>query len=72
MVVCPLTRQRRPYPFALPVTVDNVEGSILVDHLKSVDWQVRRAVFHSKADPTLVRRVRAYVSTLLGLDSANS
>jgi len=26
VVVCPLTRTRKPYPFALPVVVDQVEG----------------------------------------------
>jgi len=34
VVVCPLTRIRKPYPFALPVVVDQVEGAVLVDHLK--------------------------------------
>lgn len=37
VVVCPLTSQRRPYPFALPVVVDKVEGAVLVDHIKSID-----------------------------------
>jgi len=30
-VVCPLTSKRKPYPFALPIKVDNVEGAVLVD-----------------------------------------
>ncbi|MGB0031432.1 MAG: type II toxin-antitoxin system PemK/MazF family toxin, partial [Candidatus Sulfotelmatobacter sp.] len=29
-VVCPLTSKRKPYPFALPVKVDKVEGAIVV------------------------------------------
>ena len=37
-VVCPLTSQRKPYPFSLPVTIGKVEGAILVDQLKSLDW----------------------------------
>jgi mRNA interferase MazF len=37
-VVCPLSSQRKAYPFALPTVVDKVEGAILVDHLKSLDW----------------------------------
>jgi mRNA interferase MazF len=65
VVVCPLTSRRRPYPFALPITVADVEGAVLVDHLKSVDWQARKAAFHSKADPALVSKVRAYIATLL-------
>ena len=67
VVVCPLTSKRKPYPFALPVTIDRVEGAVLVDHLKSMDWAGRKAVFHSKADPGLVNKVRQYVSVLLGI-----
>jgi mRNA interferase MazF len=65
VVVCPLTSKRKPYPFALPVTVDKVEGGVLVDHLKSMDWQARKIAFHSKADPALLAKVRAYVAVLL-------
>ena len=64
-VVCPLTSKRKPYPFALPVTVDRVEGAVLVDHLKSVDWQARNATLHSKADPPLMNKVRNYIAVLL-------
>jgi mRNA interferase MazF len=67
IVVCPLTSKRKPYPFALPVVVDKVEGAVLVDHLKSVDWKARRAAFHSKADPALLRQVRTYIAVLLRL-----
>src|SRR6266568_8151505 len=66
-VVCPLTSKRKPYPFALPVTVDKVEGAVLVDHIKSHDWTARKAVFHSKADPKLLGKVRAYLEVLLGI-----
>jgi mRNA interferase MazF len=67
VVVCPLTSKRKPYPFALPVAVDKVEGSVLVDHLKSMDWKARKAAFHSKVEPTLLSRVRAYIAVLLGI-----
>jgi mRNA interferase MazF len=65
VVVCPLTSKRKPYPFSLPVVVDKVEGAVLVDHLKSVDWKVRAVKFHSKADPALLSRVRAYIGVFL-------
>ncbi len=66
-VVCPLTSKRKPYPFALPVNVGQVEGAVLVDQLKSMDWFGRKAAFHSKADPALLSRVRQYVAVLLGI-----
>ena len=67
VVVCPLTSRRKPYPFVVPVSVDKIEGAVLVDHLKSLDWAARRAQFHSKADPALLAQARAYVAVLLGI-----
>lgn len=64
-MVCPLTSRRKPYPFALPIAIDNVEGAVLVDQLKSLDWEARKAAFHSKAEPALLGKVRAYVAVLL-------
>jgi mRNA interferase MazF len=66
-VVCPLTSQRKPYPFALPVTFDKVEGAVLIDHIKSFDWTARKVTFKSKAEPMLLDRVRAYLEVLLGI-----
>ena len=66
-IVCPLTSKRKPYPFSLPVEVDDVEGAILVDQLKSMDWAMRSARFHSKAGPTLLAKVRQYITVLLGI-----
>jgi mRNA interferase MazF len=66
-VVCPLTSQRKPYPFALAVTVGGVAGAILVDQLKSLDWAGRRAEFHSKATPAMLAQVRRYIAVLLSI-----
>jgi mRNA interferase MazF len=66
-VVCPLTSKRKPYPFALPATVGGVEGAILVDQLKSMDWAGRHAEFHSKAATALLARVRQYIGVLLAI-----
>jgi mRNA interferase MazF len=67
VIVCPLTSRRKPYPFALPVDIDKIEGAVLVDHVKSMDWSARKAVFHSKADPALLAKVRGYLGVLLGI-----
>jgi mRNA interferase MazF len=64
-VVCPLTSKRKPYPFALPIAIDEVDGAVLVDHLKSLDWEARDVAFHSKADPALLEKVGAYIAVLL-------
>jgi len=67
VIVCPLTSRHRPYPFALPANIDKVEGAVLVDHIKSMDWAARKVAFHSKADLALLAKVRAYLGVLLGI-----
>ncbi len=47
--------------------IDKVDGAVLVDHLKSLDWAARKADFHSKADSALLAEVRAYLGVLLGI-----
>jgi mRNA interferase MazF len=64
-VVCPLTSKVKPYPFTLPVTIGEVEGAVLVDQIKSLDWAGRRAEFHSKAPAFLVSKVCQYIAVLL-------
>lgn len=66
-IICPLTSKRKPYPFALPITVDQVEGAVLVDQIKSMDWAGRKAEFHSRAEPGLLHKVRQYIAVLLGI-----
>ncbi|HWC15567.1 MAG TPA: type II toxin-antitoxin system PemK/MazF family toxin [Terriglobales bacterium] len=66
-VVCPLTSKRKPYPFALPVKIDQVEGAVLVDQLKSLDWSARNTEFHSRADAGLLSKVRQYIAVLLAI-----
>jgi mRNA interferase MazF len=64
-VVCPLTSKVKPYPFTLPITVGGVEGAVLVDQLKSMDWAGRRAEFHSKVPALMMSKVRQYIAVLL-------
>jgi len=66
-IVCPLTSKRKPYPFALPIRFDEVDGAILVDQLKRMDWSGRKAKFRAKAESALVGRVRQYIAVLLVL-----
>ena len=66
-IVCPLTSKRKPYPFALAMTVDQVEAAVLVDQLKSLDWAARHAEFHSRAEPAVVNKVRQYIAVLLAI-----
>ena len=66
-VVCPLTSKRKPYPFALSITLGDTEGAVLVDQLKSLDWKGRRAEFDSRATASLLTKARQYIGVLLSI-----
>ena len=40
---------------------------VLADHVKNLDWQVRRAVFEAKAPAEVVTDVRGRLRVLLAL-----
>lgn len=63
---CPITGQAKGYPFevALPAGLA-ISGVVLADHVKSLDWRVRRADFAETAPVTVVDEVIQKLETLL-------
>jgi mRNA interferase MazF len=62
-----VTSQVKHYPFEVPLPEGlPVHGVVLSDHLRSDDWEVRRAEFVSQAPSEVVEEVRTKVLTLLG------
>lgn len=66
MLACPITSKARRYPFevALPSGLV-VSGVVLSDHIKSLDWQARRAEFACKLPAPSTAKVLAKVKVLL-------
>jgi mRNA interferase MazF len=67
-VVCPLTSVIKPYPFALRVHVKDRDGCVLTDHIKSMDWQVRRVKFYDRAPKDVLDQTKKLLGVLLGMD----
>lgn len=55
VLLCPITSQQKNYPFevALPKAC-GVEGVVLSDQVKSLDWKARAARFNCKAPEFIV------------------
>lgn len=66
-VLCPITRQKKGYPFevVIPEKCD-VEGVVLADQVKSLDWQQRQAEFDCSLPDDTVEEVLSKILTLLG------
>jgi mRNA interferase MazF len=65
-VLCPITNQVKGFPFevCLPDGITTT-GVVLADHIKSLDWRVRRAKFRETAPARLVQEVLETTMTLL-------
>jgi mRNA interferase MazF len=63
---CPVTNRVKGYPFEvlLPPGLA-VSGVVLADHVKSLDWQARRADFADTTPSTVVAEVIQKLETLL-------
>jgi mRNA interferase MazF len=65
-VLCPITRQKKGYPFevVLPAGLA-VEGVILTDQVKSLDWRARRIQIQGKAPNQIVNDCLDKIHTFL-------
>ena len=65
-LLCPITGRVKGYPFEvlLPKGID-VNGAVLSDQLKSMDWRLRRAEFIAKAPENIVLDVLGKAQSLL-------
>jgi len=67
-IACPITSHVKGYPFEVPLPPGGkIVGAVLADHVKNVDWQVRRAVFEAKAPADIMTEVRERLRALLEL-----
>jgi len=66
-LVCPVTSQIKGYPFEVPVPAGfRVDGVILADHVKSLDWKARKVERISRVPPPILNEVLARLAPLLG------
>ncbi len=67
-LVCPVTGQAKGYPFEVELPEGlPVEGVVLSDHLKSADWQERKAERIGAVPAEVLDEVRAKLRPLLGM-----
>jgi len=68
-IFCPVTSQVKGYPFEvlLPAGLP-VEGAILSDRVKSLDWRIRNAELLCKLPAVTVSEILEKLNTLLSRD----
>ena len=63
---CPVTSRTKGYPFEVLLRGDGkVQGAILSDQLKSLDWKVRKAKRFDRTGDDVIAEVTARVAALV-------
>ena len=66
-VVCPITRQQKEYPFEVAIPSGlAIEGVILTDQVKSLDWRARNFSIRGRAPEKVVKNCLELIHTFLG------
>lgn len=66
MLCCPITSQVKGYPFEVSLDAAGIQGVVLSDQVRSLDWKARRAKHKARAQQAIVEQVVARVRALLG------
>lgn len=64
-VCCPITSNVKGYPFEVLVSGKKINGAVLSDHLKNLDWKVRKAKFIERASKEVVEQCSMKISALI-------
>jgi mRNA interferase MazF len=64
-ILCPITSQVKGYPFEVEIRGQEVNGVVLADQVKSLDWRVRAAELVERASGSVVQDVLQKLATLL-------
>jgi mRNA interferase MazF len=65
-VACPITRRDRDWSFHVSIAgIEDVQGVVQADQLRSISWAKRGSRFICAAPPTVLEEVRAKLKALL-------
>ena len=62
---CPITSQIKKYPFEVKINEKNIDGVILSDQIKSLDWISRKASFICKISLGVLVEVIEKINVLI-------
>lgn len=66
LIACPITSKAKGYPFEVPLpSGSKMQGVILADQLKSMDWRLRQAQKAGRIPTAVLEQVRGMVAALL-------
>jgi len=64
-LVCPVTSQIKGYPFEVEIKTKAVQGVVLADQIRGIDWTERDAEKNGVVSEAVLAEVQAYIKKLV-------
>jgi mRNA interferase MazF len=64
-IVCPITSKIKGYPFEVVIESKKMNGAVLSDQIKSLDWKERNAEYIEKIDDDVFEEVINKIKVLI-------
>lgn len=61
----PITSQIKGYPFEVLIEIEGVNGAVLCDQIRSLDWKARKAKFVTHLSLVIIEDLLAKLNVLL-------
>ena len=65
IIACPITSKIKGYPFEVPVRGEKIQGVVLSDQVKSLDWKTRSAALIEKGSKDTLNAVQQKLFLLI-------
>jgi len=65
IIACPITSKTKGYPFEVPVKSGKIQGVVLSDQVKSLDWKTRSAELIEKGTKETLTAVQEKLLLLI-------
>ncbi len=67
MLTCPITSQTKGYPFEVPIQGKKIQGVVLSDQTRTLDWRVRSVRHIEKVHADTLKEVQGKIIALITL-----
>ncbi|MGZ8548279.1 MAG: type II toxin-antitoxin system PemK/MazF family toxin [Sulfuricurvum sp.] len=64
-IACPITNTNRNFPFHVAVNSEHLNGFIMSEQVKSIDFQARNVKFVAKVDQEVLSQVLGLVESII-------
>ena len=65
MLACPITSKIKQYPFEVRIKSNKIDGVILADQVKNLDWTKRDITFVEKAPLDVIEHTQELIEVLI-------